>query len=186
MSDVIISKRYAQALMDEASEHGLTERIDADMALLRDSLAGSKALRGFFDSPVIPREKKASIVRTFFDGKVSDTTLRFLLLMVEKHRENMFSLVGKAYAELRDQQLGIVNVSARIARPMQEDEEKRLREVIEEMVGKRVRLETHLDATLLGGVIVRIGDTLYDGSISNQLKSLRERLESGRHATNHG
>jgi F-type H+-transporting ATPase subunit delta len=186
MSHAIIARRYAQALLGEAMDRGSVDAADADMAMIRRSLADSDELRRFFTSPIISRDKKASIVRALFGGRVSDLTLRFMLMMVDKQREHIFSEVSDAYARIRDEQLGIENVSARIARPMPDDEERELRESIERFVGKRVRLSTTLDSSLVGGVIVRVGDTLYDGSISNQLRSLRERLESGRRETNHG
>jgi len=185
MSDAIIARRYAQALRDAAAERGVKEAADADMAMIRTSMADSRELRRFFASPIISRDKKAAIVRTLFADRISEVTLRFMLMMVDKHRENIFSEVSDAYAKIRDREMGIENVSARIARPMPGEEERTLRESIETLIGKRVRLTTTLDASLVGGVIVRIGDTLYDGSISNQLKSLRERMEFGRRATNH-
>ena len=184
MSDVIIARRYAQAFKEEADSLGITEKVDADVALVRASLVESRELRQVFESPVVSREKKSAIVKALFQERVDPTTLRFLLLMIAKRREDIFSQVGQAYAELRDEQLGIVDVSVRIARPMDETEEKELQRSIENMIGKRARLNIQMDSSLLGGLVVRVGDTLYDGSVSNQLKSLREKLTTGQHATN--
>jgi len=184
MSDIIIARRYAQALRQEADESGITEKVDADVALIRESLTASGELLRFFESPVISREKKSTVVRKLFEGRIEALTLRFLLLMVEKQREQIFPQVVQAYADARDEQLGIVNVSVRVAKTMSEEEETQLSSTIEKMIEKRVRLQTLIDGSLLGGLVVRIGDTLYDGSFANQLKSLRERLEAGQVATN--
>jgi len=185
MSDSIIARRYAQALREEASRRGITEQTDADVALIRESIDASRELRRVFSSPIISREKKATLVRSLFEDRVGAETLRFLLLMVQKRREDIFPQVGEAYAALRDDEMGIRNVSVRVARPLEEGQEKDLQRAIEDLIGLRARLDVRLDPALIGGVVVRIGDTLYDGSVSNQLQSLRERLETGRLQTNH-
>ncbi len=184
MSDIIIARRYARALKEEADESGITEKVDADVVLIRESLAASRELLRFFESPIISRERKSTVVRELFEARIEAITLQFLLLMVEKQREQIFPQVVQAYSEARDEQLGIVNVSVRIARTMSEEEEKQLVSAIEKMVERRVRLQTSIDGSLLGGLVVRIGDTVYDGSFANQLQSLRERLEAGQVATN--
>lgn len=184
MSDIIIARRYAQALKEEADEIGITEKVDADVVLIRESLAASRELLRFFESPIISREKKSTVMRELFEGRLEAVTLEFLLLMVKKRREQIFPQVVQAYSEARDEQLGIMNVSVRIARIMSEEEEKRLISTIEKMIEKRVRLETSIDGSLLGGLVVRIGDTVYDGSFANQLQRLRERMETGQIATN--
>ena len=179
MSDVIIARRYAQALKEEADGLGIIEKVDDDVALIRESLNASRDLLQFFESPVISREKKASVVSELFGERVEKTTLQFLLLMVEKRREHAFPEVVRAYMALRDEQRGVVNVSVRVARAMGEEEEKELIATIERMTRKSVRLDSSVDESLMGGLVVRIGDTVYDGSFSNQLQDLRERLETG-------
>ena len=179
MSDVLIARRYAKALKEEAEGLGIIEQVDDDVALIRESLNASRELLQFFQSPVISREKKASVVSELFGERVEKTTLQFLLLMVEKRREYALLEVVSAYMALRDEQRGVVNVSVRAARVMGEEEEKELIATIEGMIQKSVRLESSVDASLMGGLVVRIGDTVYDGSFSNQLQSLRERLETG-------
>ena len=90
----------------------------------------------------------------------------------------------QAYRALRDEQLGIVEARARVAATLSEDEERVLAQALERVTGARVRLKIEHDAGLLGGLVVRIGDTVYDGSVRHQLASLRERMEYGQFATN--
>lgn len=184
MSNVIISRRYAQALKDEADGLGAIERVDEDVALIRDSLASSRELNQFFESPVISREKKASVVKELFGERVEDVTLQFLLLMIQKQREQIFPDVVRAYQSLRDEQKGLISVSVRTATELGEAEEAELVATIERMISKKVRLETEVDDTLLGGLVVRVGDTVYDGSFVNQLQALRDRLETGHYSLN--
>jgi len=184
MSNVIIARRYAQALKEEADGLGSLERVDEDMALIGESLMSSRELIQFFESPVISREKKANVVTELFRERIEKSTLQFLLLMIDKQREQMFPDVIRAYRSLRDEQRGLVNVTVRVAAELGEVEEAELVATIEKMINKNVRLETEVDDSLLGGLVVRIGDTVYDGSFVNQLQALRDRLETGQYSQN--
>lgn len=179
MSEVAIARRYAQALYEQAAESGEVELVDADIALIRDGLSASRELVGFFESPIISRDKKSDVVRSLFSGKVCPLTLRFLLLLVEKRRENHFSRISDSYLELRDRQSGVVEVSARTALPLSENDVQQLVQSLEKMTGKGIRLISNVDESILGGIIIRVGDTVYNGSAKNQLATLRERLETG-------
>ena len=179
MNESTVAQRYAQALYQEVVQENQVERIDEDMALLRETMAGSPELVRFFESPVISREKKAAVVQQLFASRVHPTMLRFLELLIEKNREDLFPTVVRAYSDLRDRELGIVEAGARVAQPLAGAEEQQLREALERLTGKRVRLNIEQDPQLIGGLIVRIGDTVYDGSVNHQLAMLREQLERG-------
>ncbi|MDA1029534.1 MAG: ATP synthase F1 subunit delta [Bacteroidetes bacterium] len=179
MSEITISRRYAQALDEQAEAAGKSANVAADMSLISEGLAVSRELSGLFDSPVVSREKKADVFRALFSERLDSITLRFLELLVEKRREGLFPEIVKAYQERRDRQSGVVSVSARTALPLTGDDEKRLIGSLEKLTGSNVRLETKIDASILGGIVIRIGDTVYDASVVNQLASLRERLGTG-------
>ncbi len=184
MSNFTIARRYARALYEEAERTGRLESVDDDVALIRDALEASSELVRFFESPVIPRPKKEAVVQALFAERVQPTTLDFLRLLVEKQREDLFPDVVRAYRELRDAQRGIVEARARAAFPLSEAEQTRLAQALEAMTGVGIRLHVEQDAGLLGGLVVRIGDTVYDGSVRHQLASLRERMELGAYAGN--
>lgn len=179
MSEITISRRYAQALDEQAEAAGKSANVAADMSLIREGLLASRELSGLFDSPVVSREKKAAVLRALFSERVDTITLRFLELLVEKRREGLFTEIVKAYQELRDRQLGVVSVSARTALQLSSEDENRLVGSLEKLTGSKVRLETKIDAAILGGIVIRVGDTVYDASVVNQLASLRERLGTG-------
>lgn len=184
MSELSIARRYAGALYEEAEQAQRTAQVDADVDMIRASLDGSRELVRFFGSPVIPRAKKLEVVEALFDGRVEPLTLRFLRLLVEKRREDLFPEVIRAYRGLRDERLGLVEAQARVALPLDEAEKQSLTRSLEALTGKRVRLQLTHDASLLGGMVVRVGDMVYDGSVRNKLMGLRERLMNGTHNTN--
>lgn len=183
MADITVARRYAQALYEEAEATGQTAAVDEDVDLIRESLDGSRDLVLFFESPVIARAKKEAVVKELFAPRVRPLTLQFLQLLIEKGREDLFPNVVRAYHHLRDRQRGIVAAQARVAYPIGETERAHLVSAIERMTGQRVRLTVKHDPALIGGVVIRVGDTVYDGSVRHQLASLREQLVHGVPAT---
>lgn len=184
MTNSTVARRYAQALYQEAERGQQVEQIDVDMDLIRDTLDGSRDLVTFFASPIISREKKEAVVQSLFAEPLHKTTYNFLRLLIEKKREALFPDVVRAYRALRDEQRGIVEARAKVAYPLSEAEEQTLVQALEKLSGSQVRLNVQEDRTILGGLVVRIGDTVYDGSVRNQLANLRERMELGSIAMN--
>lgn len=179
MSQLTIARRYARALLEQAEAEGVTDPVDADVRAIRDAVAASRELAAFLESPILSRERKQSVVRALFAGRVEDVTLRFLEMLADKRREGLFAMIADAYLEQRDEQLGVVGVSVRTARTLDAAAEKAIARRIGEITGKESRLDVAVDASLMGGLVVRVGDTVYDGSVLNRLESLRERLIHG-------
>ncbi|SRR5690554_442657 len=173
-----IARRYARALYEEARRQSNLETVDADIELIGESLESAPQLKSLFLSPVISRDKKEAVVSQLFKGRVSDLTLRFMQLLIAKQREDQFPDVVRSYRSMRDEELGVVRAEARVAAPLSEADERQLVTALERLTGKIVRIEVSQQEDLLGGVIVRIGDTVYDGSVRNQLARLREQMET--------
>ena len=182
MSEITIARRYAQALNEQAAQAGVLEQVDADIDLISGALADSRELRAFFGSPIISREKKGQVVRALFEEHIQKVSMTFVALLVDKRREGIFPTVVSTYRELRDEQLGMTAVSVRTAYELSAEDRATLEGELRSLTGKQVRLETKVDSSILGGIVIRVGDMVYDGSITNQLATLRERLQSGAHA----
>jgi len=182
MSEITIARRYAQALNEQAAQAGVLEQVDADINLISNALADSRELRSFFSSPIISREKKGQVVKALFEEHIQAVTMTFMTLLVDKRREGIFPTVVSSFGELRDEQLGVTAVTVRTAYELSADDRAALETELQSLTGKQVRLETKVDASIMGGIVIRVGDTVYDGSITNQLATLRERLQSGAHA----
>jgi F-type H+-transporting ATPase subunit delta len=179
MSDLSIARRYARALSEEAASAGKTEEVDADIALVRDSLDASRDLVRVFASPVIPREKKKAVITSLFESRIEPLTLRFMHLLVEKNREAILPMVTRSYQELRDEETGTVEARARVATKLSSGEESDMRARLERLTGSTVRLDVDVDPSILGGAIVRVGDTVYDGSVRNKLGALHAKMRQG-------
>ncbi|GBD00319.1 ATP synthase subunit delta [bacterium HR18] len=171
-----VARRYARALFEEARAQALAPAIDADLQQLSELLTASRELARIFESPVIPRDKKQKILERLLAGRVHPLTWRFLMLLIAKEREHLLPDVVRAYQVLQDEAQGIVEAHVRTAFPLDEAGAAPLQERLERLTGKRVRLRLTYDPGLIGGLVVRIGDTVYDGSVRHQLAILRERL----------
>jgi len=176
MSQRTVARRYATALYEEADDSGALEDVDDDVLMLRESLESNDELSRFFQSPVIPKEKKESVIQTLLGDRVDDLLIRFLRLLVHKDRETMTHEVLDAYQSLRDEQRGIIDAHVSVAHPITEEDREALVETLEEQTGKSVRLHLKEKPDLVGGVVIRIGDHVFDGSVRNKLSNLHDRL----------
>ncbi|HKL88115.1 MAG TPA: ATP synthase F1 subunit delta [Salinibacter sp.] len=178
MSQRTVARRYAAALYEEADATGVLEDVDDDVLMLRESLESNGELARFFKSPVIPQEKKETVIQELLSDRVAKLTVQFLRLLVHKDRETMTKAILDQYQSLRDEQRGIVDATVQVARPLSDEDRETIVETLEAETGKSVRLSVEEDADLIGGVVIRIGDRVFDGSVRNQLVNLRDRLRN--------
>ena len=174
---LIVARRYARALNQDAAEKNAVKEVDDDIAMIEESIEGSPELRRFFTDPMISADKKDGVINALFEKRVHSITLSFLRLLVQKRRENIFPEIVGAYNKLRNEQLGVVEAVVRVALPMSDKEETKVKEGIETLTGKKVQLKTVIDESIMGGIIIRVGDMVYDGSVQHQLDSLKDRLK---------
>lgn len=179
MTQSPVARRYALALFEQAEATGVTEHVDADMDLLRQLLADSREFVLLLESPVVSRERKLAATSGLLAQRVQKVTLQLVHLMVEKRREAFLSQVVEAYRTLRDDRLGILEAQVRTARVLSAEDQRAVVDRLSVLTGKKVRLDVVIEPALVGGMIVRVGDTVYDGSVSNRLANLRERLMYG-------
>ncbi len=172
-----VARRYALALYQEAQEKGVADRIDDDMDTLRETLHGSRELVSMFRSPIISRPKKEAVLNRLFDGKVDNLTMRFIKLLVEKEREELLPDTVSAYSALKDERLGVVEAHVRTAKPLGYDEAESLRKALEARSGKKVRMKMDVEPSLKGGLVVRIGDKVFDRSVRHQLQVLSAQFQ---------
>ncbi len=176
MSQRTVAQRYANALYEEAREAGNLKAVDEDVLMLRRSLASNDKLSRFFENPVFTQEQKDNVVRALLEDRVEPLTLNFLRLLVQKDRETITKAILDQYQTLRDNQRNIETARVQVAQPLSEELRETLVEALEAKTGKSIRLHVEERPELLGGLVIRIGDRVYDGSVRNQLTNLRDRL----------
>lgn len=176
MSDFSISTRYAQALMHVAVERSSLNSISEDVELIHKVLNESKELRSVLRSPVVDEVKKERILDEIFSKKISGDSLSFVKLILSKRRENLLLDISKRFLELRDEKLGVVNIIVLSAVDLTGEQKKSLEKKLAEATGKIVKLKYDLDENIIGGFLLKIGDTIVDATIKNQISKLRKRL----------
>ena len=176
MANLKVSHRYATSLIETAIEKNKLDKISSDMILLLDALNDNKALQLMLNNPVIRPEIKGNILKEIFSSKFDSESLNFLNFVIEKKRENLLDSIAARFLELRDDYLGIVSVTVSVAFTLAEDQIEILQKKLEEILGKKIRLNLVVDESLVGGFIAKAGDTMYDASVRHQLELLKKQF----------
>ena len=172
-----LAKRYARAFFDIAVEEGKIEDYGRELAAFATLIAQNKALQEFLANPIFELKSKKNVIEELLGRtQISGRTANFLRLLVDKQRINFLGEVENAYREFMDKSLKKVRVSVKTPYPLTSELEGALKQRVAEMTGKEVEMTVEDDASLIGGLIVRVGDTMYDGSIKTQLGNIRKLL----------
>jgi F-type H+-transporting ATPase subunit delta len=172
-----IAKRYARAFFKIAGEEQRYEEYAQELGRFSTLLKEHKKLGEFLANPVFAqRDKKAVVEALLAKLDVSPLTANFLKLLVDKRRIGILSDIEGCYRDLVDNALKKVRVTVKTAFPLTGELSSRLQNGLEGLTGRQVEMTVHEDPTLLGGIVVRVGDTLYDGSIRTQLGNIRNLL----------
>jgi F-type H+-transporting ATPase subunit delta len=169
-----VAYRYARSLMELAQEKGVLAGVQEDMRLVAETCFGSRELIVLLNSPVVKADKKDRILNQVFAGKIGQLTVSFMGILVRKGRERLLPDVAAAFSELYKIEKGIVVAQVGSAVPLSENARAQVRALAEKQhPGKTIELVEKVDPSLIGGIIIRIGDEQYDGSVSRQLTDLR-------------
>jgi len=179
MSAYRVARRYAEAAIELAEDQKQGERLAGDLELILMAMKESVDLQRFLKSPVISKEKKRTVLAALFKAKVGTLAFDFLNLLVEKGREDVLDSILVEYFKMRDDQLGIMTLELRAAVDLTSDQQKTIAKRFEDMTRKKIRVVFSVDKQLKGGFVARVGDTVYNGSVSRQLELLRNRFAEG-------
>ena len=179
MADFRVLHRYAISLLESSIEKNNLDAVTSDIQLLVETLRQSKELELMLESPVVRPELKLKILQDIFSKKISKESIDFIEFLISKKRENLLQSIGNRFLELRDEHLGISNVIVTSAVEFTNDQKNVLKSKLESILEKKVRLNFETDINLVGGFIVKAGDTLYDASIKHQLELLKKQFLSG-------
>lgn len=176
MIERTLAKRYAAALLRVTDAEGSTEETESVLLALRDAYRASRPFREMLASPRVPRTAKKALLRKILEGKAKPSLVDFFDLLVDKNRIEILPEVSDVFDRLADASHGVVRVKVQSWRPLTDAQRATLSEKLVRMTGKKIAIEAETDARLKGGMLVRIGDSIVDGTVAHRLKSLAERF----------
>jgi len=179
MAELFVVRRYAQALFEAAGRAGQVDQVEEELRQIDQILRSSPQLMRAFQAPTIGGPRKVQLVRDIFSGRASELTVRFLCLAVRRRREGVLPRAYQEFHRLANEARGVIPVQVTAAVPLTGDEERSLAAALGRRTGKSVELRLAVDPEILGGLVVRMGDTVMDGSVRTRLRLLRQRLFAG-------
>jgi F-type H+-transporting ATPase subunit delta len=174
--DIRAAKRYATALFDAAQKAGATDDVERDINAVLSLMAETPTLRHMWESPLVPAGRKRDLISKLLGESIHPLTLSFLRLLVDKRREEVLEPVQLELRILADRARHLLRAEATFAITPTSAEQAALQSSLQSRTGEAVQLTVHVDPAILGGVIVRMQDTIIDGSVRGTLERLRERL----------
>jgi F-type H+-transporting ATPase subunit delta len=171
--------RYARALAEVVGKSGSgidVRAVNEQLARFEGLLDGSAELKVALQSPAVSPERKRAVVARVSKDVVSDTVRRFLYVLIDHRRVPMLGGVREAFEQVMDERLGVARADVVSARPLSEPQQQEIIAGLARLTGKQARAKFRVQDALIGGVVARIGSTVYDGSIRGQLDVIRQRL----------
>jgi len=174
-----IAQHYADALAEVAISQKNAETVRRELREFLALLRESPQLGVLLGSPAVSRANKHAVAQALVERMGAGRTLRnFLFVVIDQRRVRLLPEIQEAFEGQLDALEGVARASVISARNLKEGEKKQLRAVLERLSGRKVEAHYELDPTLIAGAVVRVGSTVYDGSVRTQLERLRARLES--------
>ena len=181
MTDRVVADRYARALFDVVVKDEDVAAAERDLSEFAAVLEAHPALQQALEHPAVPAAAKQAAVTAVLAhaGHFSPAVTRLLGLLVERDRVNLVSEILVAFQARVQERLQVVRAEVTTAVTLPEDRRAAIARRLGEVTGKRVSIDARVDPAIIGGVVAKIGSTVYDGSVARQLERLREQLESG-------
>jgi F-type H+-transporting ATPase subunit delta len=177
-----VARRYAVALADVVTTRGEAREVQGELSAWAEMMQGNALLLEVFRNPTIPQEQKRRVLEALIArGRVRQTTANFLQVLLQNHRLADLQVINEAFARELDRRSGIVSAQVTTARPVPARVQESLSARIGELTGSRVRLNFGVDEGLIGGVVTRVGSTVYDGSVRSQLDQIKQKMAGGQY-----
>lgn len=174
MSEYRVAYRYAKSLLELAEEKGILEAVHQDMQLFASVAKENRDFVLLLKNPIIPGDKKLSVLEAVFGGKVNELTQEFYKIIVRKGREGYLLAISKEFHLQYNAYKGIAGAKVITTFALNDELRKQFTDIVKEISGKEVELEEMVDEDLLGGFVLRIGDRQVDESVSTKLLRLKK------------
>lgn len=174
MSEVTIGIRYAKSLIELAQEQNIVDAIKADMDTFIATVKASSELKAVLSNPIVPQQKKVQILDGIFGDKVNKATIGFFKLMVNKGRGDVLYVTAKEYINLYNTAKHITKATVVSATPLSAANKQVITDELQKAIGGTIQLNAKVDAALIGGFVLTVGDRQLDTSVQSALNKLRK------------
>lgn len=175
-----VAKRYAKALFEVAKERGELDQAAQELGRLASMLREHADLAQFLHHPVVPKQAKLEILEQVFQGQLSPGVYRLAQILIERDRLKELDRVAQAYVEEVNKERGLVEAVVSTAVPLTEEQQEHLKQTLAKLTAKEVHLISEVNPEMLGGMTVKIGDIIFDGSLKNKLSRFEHILASAK------
>lgn len=177
MSLQTIARRYATALADIVSERGEAAAVLEELNVWEKTISDNANLREVFANPTVSYEQKRKVLDELIARThPRPTTANFLQVLLKNQRITELAEINRKFAEVLDDRSGVIAAEVVTARPVSENVKQAIHTKLKGVTGKEVRLKFETDDVIIGGLVTRIGSTVYDGSVKTQLEILATKL----------
>ena len=176
MSNRAVARRYAQALFELGREQEILAALAEELRVVQRTLEDNPTLRARLEHPRVPAREKIALLEDVFADRVSAHIMNLLRLLVEKHREGYFDAINEAFNQLYDEARGVAVARVRVADELDDAALAAVRDQLGRTLGREVRLQVEVDPSLIGGLVIQIGDRRIDASLRRKLRSLRDHI----------
>jgi F-type H+-transporting ATPase subunit delta len=177
LSSQTVARRYAAALADVLLAEGHPREVQDELIAWESMIQSTERLQQVFSNPTVAYEQKRKLLEELIKRtKVQRPTANFLRILLKNQRLTELDEINRRLAQVLDERAGVVAAQVTTARPVSDEIKKSLEGRLATITGKDVRLSFAIDETLIGGMVTRVGSTVYDGSIRNQLRQLELKL----------
>ena len=176
MRDETVARNYAETLFELARRNESIQEYGDALGMVAGLLEDDSRFRTFVETPRIDDENKKDVIRKVFRDKAPKQVINFVLITIDKRRQTLLREISAEYLLLLDDHLGREHVEVTVARPLDDTTANVVSEQLSKMLGKQAIPHIRVKPEILGGLVVRTGDMIYDGSVRRRLEGLRRRL----------
>jgi F-type H+-transporting ATPase subunit delta len=176
MSDLAVAKRYAVALFQIAKEQNLLDQMEEELRIVKEVFTHDNELLGFLEHPKLTSGAKKTVLSNAFSS-LSSSVQNTLQLMVDRHRTDVIATMASEFIELANEEKSVADATVYSVRLLTTAETEAVSTAFAAKIGKRtLRITNITDSNLLGGIKLRIGNRIYDGTLSGKLDRLSKQL----------
>lgn len=176
MLENAVARRYAQAFFTIASEKTLVDKLELELGTVVTAINENEELKKVMDHQLISPENKKAIIENLFSGEVSELTINLLDVVIEKYRASYIPAIYDEFVSYANDLRNMADAQITTAVELSESDLEAIKSKLAAATGKTIRLQSEVDPSLIGGVMVRIGDKVIDGSLAGRLTRLKEDL----------